>query len=113
MPEGQRGTRRQARLSSDLAILTVLGPGSSFGEIALLREEAERSATVTALDAVETFVVGKADFARMRRTTPALDRFLALPRPSTGTKTMIVNYEQMMEIRRRLGQSGIEGKSNT
>ena len=60
----------------DLAILTVLGPGSSFGEIALLREEAERSATVTALDAVETFVVGKADFVRMRRTTPALDRFL-------------------------------------
>lgn len=44
---------------------------------------------------------------------PALDRFLALPRPSTGIKTMIVNYEQMMEIRRRLGQSGIEGKSNT
>lgn len=65
-----------ATRGGDLAILTVLGPGSSFGEIALLREEAERSATVTALDAVETFVVGKADFVRMRRTTPALDRFL-------------------------------------
>lgn len=43
----------------------------------------------------------------------ALDRFLALPRPARGRKTMIVNYEQMIEIRRRLGQSGIEGKSNT
>lgn len=44
---------------------------------------------------------------------PALERFLALPRPGHGVKTMIVNYEQMMDIRRRLGQSGIEGKSNT
>jgi UDP-N-acetylmuramyl tripeptide synthase len=44
---------------------------------------------------------------------PALERFLALPRPTRGVKTMIVNYEQMMDIRRRLGQSGIEGKSNT
>lgn len=65
-----------ATRAGDLAILTVLGPGSSFGEIALLRDEAERSATVTALDAVETFVLGKADFVRMRTTHPAMDRFL-------------------------------------
>lgn len=44
---------------------------------------------------------------------PALDRFLALPAPSRGRKTMIVNYEQMMAIRRRLGASGIEGKANS
>lgn len=43
----------------------------------------------------------------------ALDRFLALPRPGRGHKTMIVNYEQMMAIRRRLGASGIEGKANS
>ena len=43
----------------------------------------------------------------------ALDKFLALPKPSRGMKTMIVNYEQMMSIRRRLGQSGIEGKVNS
>jgi len=34
---------------------------------------------------------------------PALDAFLALPKPSRGTKTMIVNYEQMMMIRKLLG----------
>ena len=34
---------------------------------------------------------------------PALEAFLALPRPSRGTKTMIVNYEQMMLIRKLLG----------
>ncbi|GMA40032.1 Crp/Fnr family transcriptional regulator [Mobilicoccus caccae] len=62
--------------SGDLAILTVLGPGSSFGEIALLREESERSATVSALDPVETFVLGKADFLRLRATLPAMDRYL-------------------------------------
>jgi len=40
----------------------------------------------------------------------ALDAFIALPKPSRGRKTMIVNYEQMMSIRRRLGQSGLEEK---
>lgn len=60
----------------DLAILTVLGPGSSFGEIALLRDDAERSASVVALDAVETWMIRKADFVRLRATNPAMDRFL-------------------------------------
>ncbi len=62
--------------AGDLAILTVLGPGSSFGEIALLRDEAERSATVTALDAVDTFILAKTDFVRLRATNPAMDRYL-------------------------------------
>ena len=34
---------------------------------------------------------------------PALEAFLALPRPGRGNKTMIVNYEQMMLIRKLLG----------
>lgn len=44
---------------------------------------------------------------------PDLDRalavFLALPRPAHGRKTMIVNYEQMMRIRRQLGHLELEG----
>lgn len=40
---------------------------------------------------------------------PALDRFLALPRPSRGMKTMVVNYEQMMLIRKQLGYLDLEG----
>jgi UDP-N-acetylmuramyl pentapeptide synthase len=39
----------------------------------------------------------------------AVKRFLALPRPVNGQKTMIVNYEQMMLIRRLLGYSDLEG----
>ena len=34
---------------------------------------------------------------------PALEAFLALPRPTRGIKTMIVNYEQMMLVRKHLG----------
>ena len=62
--------------AGDTAILTVLGPGSSFGEMALLAEEGERSATVTALDPVETLIVTRAQFLQLRSTHPPLDRFL-------------------------------------
>lgn len=34
---------------------------------------------------------------------PALEKFLSLPKPGRGMKTMIVNYEQMMLVRRALG----------
>ncbi|WP_223690767.1 MurT ligase domain-containing protein [Leifsonia poae] len=40
---------------------------------------------------------------------PALAAFLSLPKPSRGTKTMIVNYEQMMLIRKQLGFLDLEG----
>ncbi|RFA20848.1 UDP-N-acetylmuramyl tripeptide synthetase [Subtercola boreus] len=39
----------------------------------------------------------------------ALKRFLALPRPANGRKTMILNYEQMMGIRKILGFKELEG----
>ncbi|MGX5680321.1 Mur ligase family protein [Schumannella luteola] len=42
---------------------------------------------------------------------PALDAFLALPKPSRGVKTMIVNYEQMMLVRKQLGFLELEGRS--
>jgi hypothetical protein len=41
---------------------------------------------------------------------PALAQFLALPKPSRGVKTLIVNYEQMMLIRKELGYLELEGK---
>ncbi|MFF1879279.1 MurT ligase domain-containing protein [Leifsonia sp. NPDC058230] len=40
---------------------------------------------------------------------PALTAFLELPKPTRGTKTMIVNYEQMMLIRKHLGFLDLEG----
>jgi UDP-N-acetylmuramyl tripeptide synthase len=40
---------------------------------------------------------------------PALRRFLALPQPARGRKTLIVNYEQMMLVRKQLGYLELEG----
>ncbi|MEQ1735202.1 MAG: Mur ligase family protein [Rhodoglobus sp.] len=42
---------------------------------------------------------------------PALSAFLALPRPERGVKTLIVNYEQMMAVRKQLGALEMEGGS--
>jgi UDP-N-acetylmuramyl tripeptide synthase len=44
---------------------------------------------------------------------PALAHFLAMPTPSRGVKTLIVNYEQMMLIRKELGYLEIEGGAKT
>ena len=40
---------------------------------------------------------------------PALKKFLALPKPATGRKVLVVNYEQMMLIRKQLGYLEMEG----
>jgi lipid II isoglutaminyl synthase (glutamine-hydrolysing) len=41
----------------------------------------------------------------------ALKAFLDLPKPSHGVKTMILNYEQMMLVRKQLGFLDLEGGS--
>ncbi|MDQ1674588.1 MAG: family transcriptional regulator, cyclic receptor protein [Frankiaceae bacterium] len=60
----------------DRVNFTVLGPGSMFGEMALLKEQPQRSATVTALEPADTLALPKAEFVRLRRTDPAINRFL-------------------------------------
>ncbi len=65
--KGRFAVRVQTSLG-DTAILSVLGPGEMFGELALLGEaEARRSATVAALEAGETRSVHRLDFERLRR----------------------------------------------
>ncbi|WP_372788793.1 Crp/Fnr family transcriptional regulator [Paraconexibacter sp.] len=55
----------------DTAILTVLGPGDMFGELALLGgEDPRRSATVSALEAGETMSVHRIDFDGLRDRHP-------------------------------------------
>jgi CRP-like cAMP-binding protein len=56
--------------------LDVVGPGSFFGELALLSEAHRRSATVTALEPVETISIGQLQFDRLRREHPAVDSLL-------------------------------------
>lgn len=56
----------------DSVLVDVLGPGQSFGELALLAKDARRSATVEALEAGETRSVYRDDFARLQRDHPGV-----------------------------------------
>jgi CRP/FNR family cyclic AMP-dependent transcriptional regulator len=60
----------------DTATLGVRGPGDAFGELALISESVERSATVQALEAAETRSVHRDDFERLRREHPSVDAIL-------------------------------------
>jgi len=71
-----RFSLRVATPLGDVATIAVLGPGDSFGEMALLAEEPLRSATVTALEDAETFAVHRAEFEQLRSRHPGVDRIL-------------------------------------
>lgn len=60
----------------DTAILTVLGPGELFGEVALLGPDQRRSATVEALEAAETRSIFRDDFAQLRVQHPGVSDVL-------------------------------------
>jgi CRP/FNR family transcriptional regulator/CRP/FNR family cyclic AMP-dependent transcriptional regulator len=55
--------------SGDEVVLAILGPGDCFGELALLDGE-PRSATVVAVESVETFALGRNDFLSFIRSNP-------------------------------------------
>ena len=60
----------------DTATLAIRGPGATFGEMALLIDEAKRTATVAALEHGETYSVYRTDFDLIRAAHPSADRFL-------------------------------------
>ena len=60
----------------DTAILTVLGPGELFGEVALLGPEQRRSATIESLEAGETRSILRDDFERLRREHPGVSEVM-------------------------------------
>lgn len=67
---------RASTRAGDEAILNVLGRGEFFGEQALLSPTASRTASVVALEAVETRVLLRTDFEQLRREQPSVERFL-------------------------------------
>lgn len=67
---------RSSTPDGDEATVTVHGPGSFFGELALLTPSAGRSAGALALDDVETMVMRANDFHELIATNPAIQRFL-------------------------------------
>ena len=60
----------------DTATLAVRGPGDSFGEMALVSEDARRAATVAALEEAETYAVYQAEFHRLRKEHPQVNQVL-------------------------------------
>src|SRR5438270_10521133 len=59
----------------DTATLLVLGPGDSFGEMALIAP-APRNASAVALEPVETMTVHREQLEELRRDHPGVDRLL-------------------------------------
>jgi CRP/FNR family cyclic AMP-dependent transcriptional regulator len=60
----------------DVATLTVVGPGETFGELALLDDAAIRTATVIALEPTGTWALHRDQFNRLRAENPGVDRVL-------------------------------------
>jgi CRP/FNR family cyclic AMP-dependent transcriptional regulator len=60
----------------DTATLAILGPGEAFGELALVGEDTERSATVAALGRGETRSISRTDLQRLRREHPGVNELL-------------------------------------
>lgn len=61
---------------SERIILNIVGPGDTFGELALLRADHVRTATIQALDEVETVMIRRHEFEALRREEPRLDDVL-------------------------------------
>lgn len=75
LERGRVAIRVTTRLG-DVVTLTLLGPGDTFGEQALLDPDAHRTATATALEPVEARTLSQPQFEELRRRHPAVDRLL-------------------------------------
>jgi CRP-like cAMP-binding protein len=62
----------------EVAILSIVGPGEAFGEIALLADDHERSATVETLEAGETLSVVGSEFRLLQARHPGVATALAV-----------------------------------
>jgi len=103
---GRFGVRVTTQLGESV-LLDVLGPGGSFGEIALLLPDSRRSATVAALEEGETRSVFRDDFVRLQREHPGVKdvllRLLADQLRRAGDRLVEAHYvDAETRVRRRL-----------
>lgn len=94
------------------AVLTVVGPGDLFGEMALL-DGGPRSATVIPLEPVETYALRRQDFLRLLRTSPsAVEGLLeALARTIRRLSDQVTNL-MFLDLRSRLVKQLLELAAN-
>ena len=91
----------------DSVLVEVVGPGQSFGELALLLPDARRSATVEALEAGETRSVRRDEFASLQREHPGVKdillRLLAEQLRRSTDRVVEAHYvDAETRVRRRL-----------
>ncbi len=103
---GRFGARVLTSLG-DGVLVDVLGPGQSFGELALLLPDSRRSATVEALEAGETRSVFRDDFAALQRehsgVKDVLLRLLAEQLRRSTDRVVEAHYvDAETRVRRRL-----------
>lgn len=80
--------------TGDSLSMQVLGPGSFFGEVALISEPATRHITVRAVDEVTVVKVRRDEFTAFRKDHPQIDQFLL----SALGKTVRLLYAQLAEL---------------
>lgn len=62
--------------NGESAIVSILGPGAVFGELALVSRNQTRSATVRTLEHSETLSLSRSQFEMLRAASPTIDQFL-------------------------------------
>lgn len=60
----------------DVATIAIFGPGDAFGELALVGDETDRSATVISLEQSETVSISRVDLDRLRHEQPQVNELL-------------------------------------
>jgi CRP-like cAMP-binding protein len=102
----------------DSATLSVLGPGSIFGELALLSGADRRAATVTCLESAETLALHRDAFTELRDRQPRVDqvlvRILAAQLPALSGRLLEALFvpadkrvlRQLLSVARLYGASG-------
>lgn len=89
-------------------LLAILGPSECFGELALLDGE-PRSATVQALEPVETIVVRRSDFLALLRQNPAImDRLLVAMAAKIRYLSDVVSDLAFLDLEGRLAKRLLE-----
>ena len=88
--ESGRVVARVTTPRGDVATLSVIGAGQSFGELALLDDEARRTATIVAVEPTVTLALERADLVALRAEMPSVDRFVT---------SMLADYVERLTAR--------------
>jgi CRP/FNR family cyclic AMP-dependent transcriptional regulator len=90
------------------AVLTVVGPGDMFGELTLL-DGGPRSATIIAMDDVETLTLSRADFLDLlRRHPPVVEALLSALAGTIRRLSDEVSALMFIDLRGRLARKLLE-----